>query len=244
MKRFLAIFIVLILIGAVAVWQVSEPRPVGQRGAKAEALADQVLAAIDIEAWDSISIVSWTFADAHHFIWHKKHHVAQVKWDAYEVILNLNTPDGEATKNGTALSGNEKSKAIEKAYAHWCNDSFWLNAPSKIRDGGTERSLVKMKDGTEALLVEYSSGGVTPGDAYLWVVDDKGLPLYCKMWVSIIPIGGLKATWENWSNIDGASIATLHKTGQVSIAITNLSSGTSEADFGLPAHYFSRWAWS
>jgi hypothetical protein len=242
MKKFFTILAAIILIVAIALWQISEPRPVGQRGPQAEALADKMLAAIDVEAWESIALVSWTFVGSHNYIWHKHHHVAQVKWDTYEVVMNLNTLNGEASRDGVILTGDDKSKAIEKAYAHWCNDSFWLNAPAKMRDEGTERSVVKLDDGTEALLVEYSSGGVTPGDAYLWVLDEKGVPEYYQMWVSIIPIGGVKATWESWSDLDGAAISTSHKIWPFSIGVTNLMSGTSEADFDLAADYFSRWS--
>jgi hypothetical protein len=49
-------------------------------------------------------------------------------------------------------------------------------------DEGTTRSLVKNEDKTNGLLVSYASGGVTPGDAYLWKLDANGLPQSYKMW--------------------------------------------------------------
>ena len=38
-----------------------------------------------------------------------------------------------------------------------------------------------------------SSSGVTPGDSYLWVLDDK-LPTAWRLWVSVVPIPG----WTSW----------------------------------------------
>jgi hypothetical protein len=77
------------------------------------------------------------------------------------------------------------------------NDSFWLIAPYKIFDPGTERRIVSYKN-REALLVTYTSGGTTPGDSYLWILNENYLPTSYKMWTSIIPVGGVAATWSDW----------------------------------------------
>ncbi|MGS0527908.1 hypothetical protein ACU8V7_24695 [Zobellia nedashkovskayae] len=92
------------------------------------------------------------------------------------------------------------------------NDSFWLVAPFKVFDSGTQRSLVTLEDGSNALMITYSSGGSTPGDSYLWHLGPNGLPESYQMWVSIIPIGGLKATWDDWKIMEsGAFLPTSHK---------------------------------
>ena len=89
-------------------------------------------------------------------------------------------------------------------------------------DKGVERRLVKTEDGTKALLVTHTSGGVTPGDSYLWLLDEAYRPTAFKMWVSIIPIGGVKATWEEYKTIEGVPFATLHQMGPLSLFIKNL----------------------
>jgi len=71
-------------------------------------------------------------------------------------------------------------------------------APYKIFDPGTERRIVNYKN-KEALLITYTrSGGTTPGDSYLWILNEKFLPTSYKMWTRIIPIGGVSATWSDW----------------------------------------------
>jgi hypothetical protein len=241
MKKFL-IFLLFVAVAAVIAYYIyDDPRPEGLRGERVEALADKMLQAIGADHWESIPIVAWSFSGSQHYIWDKQNHVAQVKWDAYEVVINLNDQSGEAREKGELLFGVDSEKALEKAWKYWCNDSFWLNAPAKIRDPGTRRYLTKLDNGEDGILVEYGGGGVTPGDAYLWELDENYLPKSYKMWVSIIPIGGVEATWESWENVNGAMISTLHKVGPLPIKISNLKTGNAPQDFGLPADYFTLW---
>lgn len=49
-------------------------------------------------------------------------------------------------------------------------------APYKVFDKGVERTLIKTKNNKDVLLVTYTSGGSTPGDSYLWLLDDNEKP--------------------------------------------------------------------
>lgn len=128
-------------------------------------------------------------------------------YDGYEVLIDINN------RAGYVLTGDSETDLKEvcaKAWRYWCNDSFWLNPVSKIFDAGTERRLVDWH-GDDALLVTYTSGGATPGDSYLWLLDENNRPKSWKMWVSIIPIGGLKFSWDEWAILEtGAQISTHH----------------------------------
>jgi len=115
-----------------------------------------------------------------------------------------------------------------------------LNAPAKVFDPGTSRSIVELKDGTQGLLLSYSSGGVTPGVAYLWLLDEQGLPQKWKMWVSIIQIGGVEATWDDWTTLStGAKVATNHKLGPLNLTITELKAAQSWQELGLEQDPFA-----
>ena len=83
------------------------------------------------------------------------------------------------------------------------------------------RSIVQ-HDGREGLLIEFASGGVTPGDAYL-IFDDDGRPSRWLMWVSIIPVGGVPAEWQGWQELEGGAwVSTAHSLGPLSLTLSNV----------------------
>ncbi len=218
------IVIGVLVVGVFAlVFLLSKPLPEGKEGPAADALAQKMLEAIDHQAWKSTGAVQWTFAERHRFIWDRKRHFVQVTWGDHRVLVDINKQEGIAYTNESPVSDEENRALVQKAWAYWANDSFWLNAPAKAFDGGTSRKLIPMENGRPALLVIYSSGGLTPGDAYLWELDEQGLPLTYSMWVSIIPIKGLSASWGAWKETEtGARIATEHHLGPLALKIDDL----------------------
>ncbi len=141
--------------------------------------------------------------------------------------------------SGTILVGEEANKVVQTAWGFWCNDMWWFAAPFKVMDPGTKRQIAKDAEGNKGLLVSYASGGVTPGDAYLWYIDESGLPTGYKMWVKIIPIGGVYTSWESWKTLaGGAQVAADHK-GNISalqIPITNIGSGMTWSELGYSSN--------
>lgn len=238
MKKALLVILILIIVAVGGWFYFDQPMPDGSENNEAQNMADHMLDAIGFDAWNKIPFVQWSFRGKHHYVWDKTRDLAMIKWDDTEVKMNVKSATGKVFKQGVELTGKDADEAIKNAWAYWCNDSFWLNAPSKIRDDGTTLSVAKLDDGTDGLMVKYNSGGVTPGDAYLWALDENGLPKYFKMWVSVIPVGGVEATWTDWETLDGAKISTLHKMGSMSITIENLAIADSITELGLPADYF------
>ena len=71
--------------------------------------------------------------------------------------------------------------------------------------------------------MEYTSGGLTPGDAYLWQLGEDGLPSAWRMWTSNLPRGGMRASWESWVELaTGARVATRHELALGRVDITDL----------------------
>ncbi len=233
---------VIVLLGAAYV-KYNEKRPVGVKGEKAEALAQKMLQAVNKAAWDSTVIIGWTSRGGNTFVWDKQRNLTQVVSKNSTVLLDVYKHSGKVWENQQEVTDPEKvKKGIDKAYKAFVNDAFWLNPIVKIFDAGTERSIVTLADGTEGLLVSYSSGGVTPGDAYLWLVDANGVPTAWKLWVSVIPVGGVEMSWDDWITLPtGAKISTNHKIKSTNIAIplTNVVSAARLKDLGVAANLFS-----
>ncbi len=228
-----------ILIGFLWLY-IHESKPVGEQSPEADQLAQQMMAAVNKPAWDTTRFVQWTFADRESFIWDRRRNFVQVSWKENKVLLNINNISGIAWQAGRQLSGEAADELVQKAWSHFCNDSFWLNAVTKAFDPGTERSIVELEDGRKGLKVDYSQGGVTPGDAYVWILDENNRPTSWKMWVKIIPVGGLEFSWERWTTLaTGAQIATFHNSSIFGIEIKDLKAGNDLEAFGFTDDPFS-----
>ncbi|MDP5100525.1 MAG: hypothetical protein NWQ09_04295 [Nonlabens sp.] len=232
MKRFLKIlgksllFLLgfLLLAGIVLKIVFSEDVPQGTTGPKADELAYNILDAINNKEFTQVQEIHWTFAGKNRYRWKVQQNLVDVYWDDYRVAYQTYFPNiSFAFKGSQRLEGEERDKAIAYAQKNFNNDSFWVVAPHKIFDAGTTRKLV-VEDGKEQLLVTYNSGGTTPGDSYLWEVDENFKPVAFKMWTSIIPLDGVRATWSDWKMTSGGfPLAGSHSLYGIKIPVTEVS---------------------
>lgn len=215
MRRVSLIFLI-ILLGLFVLliglkYALERPLPEGDPGPDAEALADRMLAAIGKAAWDTTGAIAWRFRGGHTYVWDRERNFVSVSWDNHRVLLAPDQGKGIAYRNGERVPDEQAWSLVGEATAFFNNDSFWFMAPAKVRDPGTLRQAVELENGSQGLLVTYQTGGNTPGDAYLWILDEKGLPQKWRMWVQIIPVGGLTFSWEGWTQLPtGAHIAQQH----------------------------------
>lgn len=208
--KFLGYLVLFVFIGILIFYFVkNEKLPEGKQGKEADAIAIKMVNALNGDAFKNTEVLEWSFRNTNTYKWYKNKNIVEVVWGENKVILDTKLPE-----NSTVFIANKEvknQKLIETATNYFNNDSFWLVAPYKIFDKGTERRLVNYK-GKDALLVTYTSGGSTPGDSYLWLLDDNYLPVSYKMWTKIIPIGGVSATWSSLKITEsGIKLPTNHK---------------------------------
>ncbi len=200
--KIIGVFITLSILSIGVYYGINnESLPEGVQGKEADELAKKMMSAINKRAFDSTEILEWNFREKNYYTWKKQEGMVDVSWDNKTVTLNL---------NDHSKSIGSSSELIETALGFFNNDSFWLVAPYKVFDEGVERSIVKYNN-KDALLIKYTSGGSTPGDSYLWVLDSTYVPTSFKMWTQIIPIGGVSATWNDLiTTSSGVKLPTTH----------------------------------
>ncbi len=201
-------------------WYINKDLPQGKQGSEADVLAHKMLQVLNYQAYKQTRFLEWSYRNgANKYVWDTFKGEVSVKWKDYTVFLNLSKPgESQVEENQAAVPSKNKQKLIDKAISNFNNDSFWLIAPYKVFDEGTQRSLVQLPDGSNGLLVTYNSGGTTPGDSYLWILNEDGFPKAYKMWVDIIPIGGLEASWDDWIvTQSGAFLPKSHKLGPLTL---------------------------
>ena len=202
----------------------SEDLPKSLHNEAADQVAQQMLDALDFNAYQATDYIEWTFSNRRHYKWEKSKARCTMFWKNNKVVLDLNNSQNSIAFSGEAQrSGSDAAALIQKATDYFNNDSFWLVAPYKVFDSGTARGLVDLEDGTRGLLVTYNSGGSTPGDSYLWHLDESFRPTSFQMWTSIIPIQGLEAAWSDWATTEtGAQLPVFHKFLFIGLEITDL----------------------
>ena len=203
--------ILLLIIVAISIFYVAnnEEKPIGNKGKEADNLAVKMLTSLNHEAYLNTRFLEWSFRGKHFYKWDKLKNIVDISWDKNKVILYTKSPE----KSQVFVDNKEvkNPELLKKATDYFNNDSFWLIAPYKIFEKGIERTIVKHK-GKDALMITYTTGGSTPGDSYLWILDDSGKPTAFKMWVSIIPTGGMEASWRDWTTTQsGAFLPTKHQ---------------------------------
>jgi hypothetical protein len=238
-KRFslvvLGLLAVLVLGVLVAGVVANEPRPSGRRGPRADALARRVMASVNADAWDETDYVVFTFMGRHRYVWDRARGYVEADLGDVHVFLPLEGGRSIVYENGHAVTRTEDKKRLrEKAMRAFVNDSFWLNPIVRLFDDDVVREIVE-RDGREMLMMRYVRGGFTPGDAYLFELDTNARPSAWRMWVSVIPVGGLRTTFEGYVRLrTGALVSTVHGAlGRSSAMITNVRGGRSFAEIGV-----------
>ncbi|MEY2558731.1 MAG: hypothetical protein QOE34_2156 [Verrucomicrobiota bacterium] len=218
MKPHIAVIVSLFVFTAGTVPAADESAGKGQQ------LATDLWKASGGENWSKVKEVHFTFVvenegkalfSAQH-VWNVAAGTDEVKWkdkqgQDHQVTANLVTP----ATDGDAKTG----------YARWVNDSYWLLAPLKIRDGGVkvEAGGPKELNGVtcETLKLSFEQVGMTPTDQYVFYLDPQ--TKLARAWDYIPKTGeGMQATWEKYQTFGGLNLATEHNFNGKTIRLADI----------------------
>ncbi len=200
--------------------------PAATRGPEADRLAAEMMTAVNATAWEKTGAVRFRFRGTNAHLWDRRRGFAAVEWSDVRALVDLDRRRGRAFEAGVELHGEDAAELLDSAHARWTNDSFWLNPIVKAFDPGTERALVTEEGppGERGLIVRFTSGGRTPGDAYLFWLGIDGTPVRWQMWTSKIPLKGMQATWDGWISLaTGARVSTKHETWILDVDLTDVA---------------------
>jgi len=243
--KFLKILLILIallfVLGFIAMKMMSKELPTGQSGSAADALAIEVQSKLNKAAFDTIPYLRWEFfRPGQKYFWDKKANKAIIEWGKNKVIMQLDSQEAISFSDGVRQEGAAHEKLKAKAWSNWCNDSFWMIAPFKLFDPGTTREIVSIPDSDkQGLKITYRSGGVTPGDAYLWELDDNKRPVAWQMWTSILPVQGMGSSWTGWEEHGGAWLSTQHSIAGKAVSMKGVKTGNNWSEFGYESDPFT-----
>jgi hypothetical protein len=221
--RTLSVLTVLLLLPAV-----SAAAP-GSTGDPASALAQRTLdamggnksfAGLRTLAFDFVVERDGKEAARWHHLWDRwdgRYRVEGVNREGKHFLALFNVQhrgEGQVWLDGVALSGEDLAKALDRAYARFINDTYWLLMPAKLLDPGVHLSLEdpEEKDGKtyDVLRVTFDDGvGLTPHDTYwAYIAKDTGL---MERWEMVLtgqkPEERSAYTWTDWESVDGVKLA-------------------------------------
>lgn len=163
-----------------------------------------------LPAFEATRALQFSFRGTRSWLWDRDRGMVRFVEGDTEVLLDTWDRSGIASRGGEVLPAEDTAKLLESTWSNFINDTFWLYPFGSFDNEGVAREVV-LEDGKEALLIRYASGGVTPGDSYLYIVDETGRPTTWKMWVKVLPVPGFTTTWEGWQTLgSGLEVSTRH----------------------------------
>ncbi len=201
-------FAALLGISALIVSACSTPLPKGQAGPAAEKLTARVLQGMNHEAWTKgTAAVQWVFGGSNRHFWDKARGLIEVRHGDVVVQFKSDFTKTVVFEDGKRVTGEKAVEMTKEAYGYFINDGFWLNPAAHILSPGTTRKITQ--DGK--LIVTFASGGVTPGDSYLFTLDKENRIKEMRLWTSVLPVKGARAEFSDYfKSATGVVVAMKH----------------------------------
>jgi len=209
-----------------------------------DALAQRVAKASGSESWAKVSKLgfSWTVAG--------RSLTRSYAWDVVAgTVTHFPAPDErcELPVGGWAKPGDAPDADHLNAHKGWVNDSFWAmaglhlawDAGLTFTDLGEQEVPQLPKLGKRrALSARYGeTGGYTPGDLYVFYLDEQDLPVAWAFHKGGAEQPNLVATWEGFVTKAGLTLPSkfVLPSGKTLIEIKDLIVETSDAETTGPA---------
>jgi hypothetical protein len=202
------------------------------------ALADQVVEAMGgREAWENTRFVSFDFVGSRRdtvvsrrsLAWDKDTNrifigVKDAKGVDWKVWTDLAHQEGVVLKDGAPADSATKRAWLDRAYAVWINDTYWLLMPLKLRDPGVNLKAAGPDSTGKAHVLELSFDGVglTPGDRYRVHVDDASkLVTGWEMLLQGSKDGRWKPVlWTDWTQVGDVKLPTRRHIPEDQVVLT------------------------
>lgn len=186
---------------------------------KARELAERVAKSMGgWQAWEQTRYVTWHFFGGRAHAWDKQTGDWRLDDGERVVLMNVNTREGRAFDKGVEITDPaERAKALEKAYAMWINDSYWMFMPWKLLDAGVVlryAGATTLEDGRSVQLLDmtFANVGLTPKNRYVLAIgDESGL---IEQWSYFANSNdekpALTMPWTGWKRFGAIQLCTDH----------------------------------
>jgi hypothetical protein len=191
--------------------------------AKALAVAERVMRALGgDDAWRSTRYVSWHFFEVRRHHWDRQTGDVRIEANDVVILMNLGTKQGRVQKAGAEVTDPaELASYLERGYAWWVNDSYWMFMPYKLRDPGVHLAYAGERQlgdtlATEVLTLTFENVGLTPRNKYdVFVSRETGLVAAWAYYPDRDdPEPKFTSPWSGWQRFGGILLATDHGQGK------------------------------
>lgn len=195
----------------------------GTADARSAEIAEEVMDAMGgARAWNDTRYLSWKFMGARQHYWDKWTGNVRIESNDVVILMNVNTKTGHVQKGGVdVVDAATLNSYLERGYAWWVNDSYWMFMPYKLRDPGVdltyagERTLANGKP-ADVLTMTFRNVGLTPNNKYDVMVDrETGLVVQWSYYENATDTEPKMTTpWDGWQQFGDIKLATQHGQAQ------------------------------
>lgn len=178
------------------------------------------------DAWEGTRYVSWHFFGMRRHWWDRRTGDVRIEGeldgDPVVILMNLDSRQGRVQRAGLEVTEPvARAALLERGYAWWVNDSYWMFMPYKLRDPGVQLRYggeTRLEDGGPAdlLVLTFDEVGLTPRNRYeVAVARDTGR---VESWAYYAdrddPEPRFTSPWRGWQRFGGILLATDHGRGK------------------------------